>query len=50
MAFLVLLENLASFERGEVFDDSYPEIAQIVEKSEANYNCHQKKELFDSVI
>jgi len=44
MAFLVLLENLSPLERAvfllrEVFDYSYAEIAQIVEKSEAN--CRQ---------
>ncbi|HXV97187.1 MAG TPA: sigma-70 family RNA polymerase sigma factor, partial [Anaerolineae bacterium] len=44
MAFLVLLENLSPLERAvfllrEVFDYGYAEIAQIVEKSEAN--CRQ---------
>src|SRR5262245_28149088 len=44
MAFLVLLENLSPLERAvfllrEVFDYGYTEIAQIVEKSEAN--CRQ---------
>jgi RNA polymerase sigma-70 factor (ECF subfamily) len=44
MAFLVLLERLAPVERAvfllrEVFDYPYPEIARIVDKSEAN--CRQ---------
>ena len=44
MAFLVLLERLSPVERAvfllhEVFDLEYPEIARIVEKSEAN--CRQ---------
>ncbi|HKE90605.1 MAG TPA: RNA polymerase sigma-70 factor [Gemmatimonadales bacterium] len=44
MAFLVLLERLSPTERAvfllhEVFDFEYPEIARIVEKSEAN--CRQ---------
>jgi len=44
LAFLVLLENLAPVERAvfllrEVFDYDYAEIAQIVDKSEAN--CRQ---------
>lgn len=44
MAFLVLLEQLSPVERAvfllrEVFEYPYPEIAQIVEKSEAN--CRQ---------
>ena len=44
MAFLVLLERLAPVERAvfllrEVFDYGYPEIARIVDKSEAN--CRQ---------
>src|SRR3990170_2409970 len=44
MAFLVLLERLAPVERAvfllrEVFDYGYPEIAHIVDKSEAN--CRQ---------
>ena len=44
MAFLVVLESLSPAERAvfllhEVFDYEYPEIAQIVEKSEAN--CRQ---------
>jgi RNA polymerase sigma-70 factor, ECF subfamily len=44
MAFLVLLERLSPIERAtfllrEVFDYPYPEIAQIVDKSEAN--CRQ---------
>jgi RNA polymerase sigma-70 factor (ECF subfamily) len=44
MAFLVLLEELKPVERAvfllrEVFEYSYPEIAEIVEKSEAN--CRQ---------
>ena len=44
MAFLVLLERLSSIERAvfllhEVFDYGYPEIARIVDKSEAN--CRQ---------
>lgn len=44
MAFLVLLERLAPIERAvfllrEVFDYGYPEIARIVDKSEAN--CRQ---------
>ncbi len=44
MAFLVLLERLSPLERAafllrEVFDYPYPEIAQIVDKSEAN--CRQ---------
>lgn len=45
MAFLVLLENLSPLERAifllrEVFDFSYPEIAQMLEKSEANCRQH----------
>src|SRR5712691_12880093 len=44
MAFLVLLERLSAIERAvfllhEVFDFEYPEIARIVDKSEAN--CRQ---------
>jgi RNA polymerase sigma-70 factor, ECF subfamily len=44
MAFLVLLEDLKPVERAvfllrEVFEYSYPEIAEVVEKSEAN--CRQ---------
>jgi RNA polymerase sigma-70 factor (ECF subfamily) len=44
MAFLVLLETLSPLERAvfllrEVFDYAYPEIARIVDKSEAN--CRQ---------